>query len=118
MTNHAIPAQEHFCSYIIQHKIIAETEKLAKPSPSAPEIILFCPHGEYHELPLFYIDYLLKKWGWSTFFLGSNVSFDLLQQFAARESVQYLFLHVITNFTGFTWMTILKSSAKPLLIKK
>jgi MerR family transcriptional regulator, light-induced transcriptional regulator len=102
MTNHVIPAQEHFCSYLIQHKIIAETEKLEKPNGTATEIILFCPHGEYHELPLYFINYLLRKRGWSTFFLGSNVSLNLLEQFASRESVQYLFLHVITNFTGFT----------------
>ncbi len=118
MTNHVIPAQEHFCSYIIQHKIIAETEKLAKPASSAPEIILFCPHGEYHELPLFYMDYLLKKWGWSTFFLGSNVSFDLLQQFVHRDSVQYLFLHVITNFTGFTMDDYFEKLCKTFADKK
>ena len=102
MTNHVIPAQEHFCSYIIQHKIIAETDKLPTPSAAAPEILLFCPHGEYHELPLFFIDYLLKKNGWRTIFLGSNVSFDLLKQFTVTKKVSHLFLHVITNFTGFT----------------
>lgn len=101
MTNHVIPAQEHFCSYIIQHKIIAHTDGLPMPDSSAPQIVLFCPHGEYHELPLFYINYLLKKWGWITFYLGSDVSIDLLKPFNDSAQIKYLFLHLITNFTGF-----------------
>lgn len=102
MTNHVIPAQEHFCSYSIQHKIIAETDKLPLAPPGAPQVVLFCPHGEYHELPLYYIHYLFRKWGWTTFYLGSNVSIDVLKPFAGNEKVDYLFLHLITNFTGFT----------------
>ena len=102
MTNHVMPAQEHFCSYMIQHKIIAETDKLPLTPAQAPQVVLFCPHGEYHELPLHYIHYLFRKWGWTTFYLGSNVPLDILKPFAAIEKVQYLFLHLITNFTGFT----------------
>lgn len=101
LTNHVIPAQEHFCSYVIQHKIIAQTDKLPLPTPTAKEVLLFCPHGEYHELPLYFINYLFKKYGWSTIFLGSNVKLDLLQQFVSNTNVPYLFLHVLTNFTGF-----------------
>jgi len=102
MTNHVIPAQEHFCSYMIQHKIIAETDKLPLAPAQAPQIVLFCPHGEYHELPLHYIHYLFRKWGWTTFYLGSNVKLDILKPFAQNNNVEYLFLHLITNFTGFT----------------
>ncbi len=102
MTNHVIPAQEHFCSYMIQHKIIAETDRLPLASADAPQVVLFCPHGEYHELPLHYIHYLFRKWGWTTFYLGSNVAIDILKPFAETEKVDHLFLYLITNFTGFT----------------
>lgn len=100
MTSHIIPAQEHFCSYIIQHKIIAETESLPNISSTTRQILVFCPHGEYHDLPLFYINYLLRKNGWSNIFLGANVSLPLLKQFAEAGNAEYMFLHVITNFTG------------------
>ena len=40
-TNNIIPAQEHFSSYIVQNRIIVETEKLEMP-PKPPEIILAC----------------------------------------------------------------------------
>ncbi len=101
MTDGIIPAQEHFCSYMIEHKIIAETDKLPAPPKDAPEILLFSPHGEYHELPLYFINYLLRKWGWTTLFLGSNVKMELLKQFANKPNITHLFLHVINNFTGF-----------------
>jgi DNA-binding transcriptional MerR regulator len=101
VSDRIIPAQEHFCSYIIQHKIIAEADKLPAPGKEAPEIVLFSPHGEYHELPLYFINYLLRKHGWTTLFLGTNVKTDLLKSFANNTHVTHLFLHVITNFTGF-----------------
>jgi hypothetical protein len=101
MTDRLIPAQEHFCSYLVEHKIIAETDKLPLPPKDAPEILLFSPHGEYHELPLFFLNYLLRKNGWTPLFLGSNVKMDLLKQFASAQQITHLFLHVITNFTGF-----------------
>ena len=101
MTDGIIPAQEHFCSYIIEHKIIAETDKLPLPPKEAPEILLFSPNGEYHELPLYFINYLLRKNQWTTLFLGSNVKMDILKQFAHSQNITYLFAHIITNFTGF-----------------
>jgi DNA-binding transcriptional MerR regulator len=101
ISDRIIPAQEHFCSYIIQHKIIAEADKLPPPAKEAPEIVLFSPHGEYHELPLYFINYLLRKHGWTTLFLGTNVKTELLKSFAANTHITHLFLHVITNFTGF-----------------
>ena len=102
MTSHVIPAQEHFCSYLIQHKIIAVTDALPLPQKGAREILLFCPHGEYHELPLYFIHYLLRKNGWSSFYLGTNVSVELIREFLTRKKADFLFLHLITNFTGFT----------------
>ncbi len=99
VTSNIIPAQEHFSSYIIMHKIIAEADKLPTINTGG-KIILFSPQGEHHELPLLFVHYLLKKNGWSVIYLGSNVSKDLLKQVTHKEDVSYLFLHMITNFTG------------------
>jgi MerR family transcriptional regulator, light-induced transcriptional regulator len=100
VTNRVIPAQEHFSSYIIQNKIIAETEKLNKP-PQTPEVLLFSPQGEFHELPLLFLNYLLRKNDWGVVYLGSNAKFDFLQQFTGNKNLRYLFLHQITNFTHY-----------------
>ena len=99
VTNNIIPAQEHFSSYIIQNRIIAETDRL-DINNAAPTLLLFSPKGEYHELPLLFIFYLLRKNGWSVVYLGSNITKDVLKQFSENDEIKYLFLHLITNFTG------------------
>jgi DNA-binding transcriptional MerR regulator len=100
-TNRVIPAQEHFSSYIIQNRLISETEKFSITQNEAPEIILFCPENEYHELPLLYINYLLRKNGWKVLYLGKNIKLVDLKEAAKLPSIHYLYLHLITNFTGF-----------------
>lgn len=101
MTNNIIPAQEHFASYLIQHKIIAETDKLPHKQASKPTILLFTPDGEYHEMPLLFIHYMLRKWGWPTIYLGANIKIEQLKEVARQEEVGYVFTHIITNFTRF-----------------
>jgi Predicted transcriptional regulators len=99
VTNNIIPAQEHFSSYIIQNRIIAETDKLSINN-EAPTLLIFSPKGEFHELPLLFIFYLLRKNGWSVVYLGSNITKEVIKQFTENGEMKYLFLHLITNFTG------------------
>lgn len=100
-TNNVIPAQEHFSSYIIQNLIIAETQKLP-PLNMPPEIVLFCPQQEFHELPLLYLNYLLRKHGKLTVYLGTNISLKELKLVAGLPGIKTLYLHLITNFTGYS----------------
>lgn len=99
VTNNIIPAQEHFSSYLIQNKIIAETDKLSINN-DAPTLLLFSPKGEYHELPLLFIFYLLRKNRWSVVYLGTNIKKEVVKQFTENDEVKFLFVHLITNFTG------------------
>jgi DNA-binding transcriptional MerR regulator len=98
--NKIIPAQEHFSSYIIQNRVISETEKLAATQTGDPEIVLFCPEHEYHELPLLFINYMLRKHGWRVLYLGISTKIDDLKEAAQVPGINYLYLHLITNFTG------------------
>lgn len=100
MTNNIIPAQEHFSSYLIQHKIIAETDKLPEVPTDVEGIVLFTPDGEHHELPLLFINYLLKKNNWRTIYLGSNVKIKNLKKLESDKTISHLLLHVLTNFSG------------------
>ena len=99
-TNRVIPAQEHFASYIIQNRLISETEKYSQSQNDSPEIILFCPENEYHELPLLYINYMLRKYGWRVLYMGKNIKLADLSEAAKIPGINYLYLHLITNFTG------------------
>lgn len=98
VTNRIVPAQEHFSSYIIQNKIISEIEKTPLPK-HPPEVLLFTPKGEFHEMPLLFLHYMLRKWGWSVLFLGKNITFDVLDSFKDHKEIKYLFLHLLTNLT-------------------
>jgi MerR family transcriptional regulator, light-induced transcriptional regulator len=99
-TNRVIPAQEHFSSYIIQNRIISETEVYSARQNESPEIILFCPENEHHELPLLYLNYLLRKNGWRVLYLGKDIKLIDLKEAAKIEGIKYLYLHLVTNFTG------------------
>ncbi|RYY90387.1 MAG: MerR family transcriptional regulator [Chitinophagaceae bacterium] len=99
LTNHVIPAQEHFSSYLIQHKIIAETDRLPRTKPKFPPVLLFTPRGEHHELPLLFINYLLRFYGWEVIYLGTNYDIRELPE-EIRARTQILYLHLITNLTG------------------
>jgi MerR family transcriptional regulator, light-induced transcriptional regulator len=98
-TNNVIPAQEHFSSYLIQNRIIGETERLGAAT-APPEIVLLCPQGEHHELPLLFVNYLLRKNGWSTLYLGGNIPKKELIELAPIDGLKTIYLHLITNFTG------------------
>ena len=91
-------APKHFSTYLIQNKLIAETAKITTID-SHPKVLLFCPKGEHHELPLLFLNYILRKNGWGTVYLGLNITKQMLQQFAHHPGVEFLFLHHITNFT-------------------
>jgi MerR family transcriptional regulator, light-induced transcriptional regulator len=101
LTNHVIPAQEHFSSYLIQHKIISETESLPPRDTVYPEIVLLTPRGEHHELPLLFINYLLRKNGWVVTYLGPNINMRELPH-AVTERTGYFYIHLLTNLTGST----------------
>lgn len=100
-TNNVIPAQEHFSSYIIQNRIIAETASLP-PLQQPPGILLMCPGGEFHELPLLFLNYLVKKAGMNALYLGANISKEALADLQILPSIQVIYMHLITNFTGLT----------------
>lgn len=62
LTDHLIPAQEHFTSNIIMQKLAASIDNLAlEKNTGKKEILLFTPERERHEIPLLFVHYLLKK---------------------------------------------------------
>lgn len=101
MTDHVLPAQEHFCSHLVQNKIIAAIERLNfQPKFKSCRFLLFAPEGEEHELPLLLAQYLLKKQGVKTIFFGRNASIQSLKYYCEHQPVSHLYFHLITNFTN------------------
>ncbi len=72
-TNRAMPAQEHFVSNLIRLKLFAEIEKLPAPKKNAKKLVLFMPEGENHEIGLLLGNFIARKHGFRTYYLGQNV---------------------------------------------
>lgn len=96
MTNHAIPAQEHFASHIIRKKILVATDGIETSDKDKPVILVFAPTGEFHEIPLLTVNYFLKKYGSRTVYMGVDVALETLNYYLQNKPVQFVYTHVIT----------------------
>ncbi|MEN9696949.1 MAG: hypothetical protein RLZ56_370 [Bacteroidota bacterium] len=100
-TNHINPAQEHLASNIIRQKIILGIERLPHLQQSLKRIVLFMPEGEYHEVGLLYVHFLLKQKGYSIDYLGANVPMVDLTYLTQAKQVDLLYTHITAPIKGF-----------------
>lgn len=104
LTDHLVPAQEHFASNLIQNRIINAIENLPKVnSDASEEVLLFTPVDEFHEIPLLFAKWLFKKNGTKACYLGINISIEELSFCINKRNITHLFFHLITNLTGKTF---------------
>ena len=100
-----MPAQEHFASAFIIRKMLAVIDGLERPAPGGKRrVALFTPYGEMHEIPLLFMQYMLRKNGVPHIYLGSNLKMEALHSFCGRadarhprQPVTQLYFHLITN---------------------
>jgi len=97
MTNHVIPAQEHFSSHIISQKIICAIDKLETKQQTDNNVVIFSPKGEQHEIPLLVVSYLLKKEGIPVTYFGVNVCTNTLQYYCEHHQVSHFYTHLVTH---------------------
>jgi DNA-binding transcriptional MerR regulator len=101
LTNHINPAQERLVSNIVRQKIIVGIDSLPKKITSAATVCLFLPEGEYHELSLLYVAFLLKKKGIPVIYLGTNIPFSELKSVTSVKKPSYLYTHLTTAGKSF-----------------
>ena len=102
ITNHINPVQEHLATNIIRQKVILGIERLpAVTTYYTKRIVLFMPEGEYHEIGLLYVHFLLKQRGVFVDYLGSNVPMVDLQYLASTNKVDYLYCHLTSPAKNF-----------------
>lgn len=101
MTGNVIPAQEHFASNIIRNKILFATNQLPLiAKKSRIRYLLFCPPGEFHEIPLIFMQYGLKRRGITNILFGADTSVEQLKEYIRKHGATHLFLFLTTNFTN------------------
>lgn len=99
LTGQVIPAQEHFSSSIIRTKIMTAIDGQPMNYAATEHFLLFLPEGEFHEIPLLYVQYLLKKQGKMVTSFGPNVPLADLAPFMQAKKVTHIYTHLLTNIT-------------------
>lgn len=78
-TENASPSQEHFASMILRRKLLSITDGIPLSASSDKKFLLFLPPDEWHEMGLLLSDYVIRKAGNSTLYLGPNVPFNSIE---------------------------------------
>ncbi len=103
LTNHMIPAQEHFATNLIKSRLIKAIEESPKKQENKDQItLLFTPPGEFHEIPLLFIHFLFKQNNRGVCYLGTNTTMEDLSYCIEKRQITHLYFHLITNLTGKT----------------
>ena len=121
ITGHINPAQEHLVSNIIRQKLIVGTEAVNPLFQLKKTGLLFLPEGEYHELGLLFIQYLLKSRGLRVLYLGANVPMDDVEYVAKYKNPDFIYTHLtsvssVFNFDKFIHQSLKRFGNIPLII--
>ena len=121
LTNHINPAQEHLVSNVIRQKLIVGIEGIATSLKINKTVLLFLPEGEYHELGMLFMYYLLKSRGVSTIYLGANVPMQDVEYVVNLKKPDYLYSHLTSvghnfNFDKFISAITKKFNGTPIII--
>ncbi|MCP9236862.1 MerR family transcriptional regulator [Lewinella sp. JB7] len=96
-TGSVAPVQESFVGGIIRQKILSATDRLPAAERSRqPVFVLFLPEGERQDLSMLFIQYLLRKRGFPTLYLGTGISPTDLADLCRATRVDYL-LTLLSN---------------------
>ncbi|RYZ23461.1 MAG: MerR family transcriptional regulator [Chitinophagaceae bacterium] len=88
------PAHEHVVSNIIRQKVITAIEALPLPDADTPLMLLLLPEGEFHELGLLYVNYLLRRKGVPVLYLGANMPLKDALYAARLKEPEAIYLHL------------------------
>jgi len=112
LTNHINPAQEHMVSNIIRQKLIVGIQNAGSQVDTKKSVLLFLPEGEYHELGLLFMCYLLKNKGVTVYYLGCSSSLNDVEFVSKLKKPDYLYTHLTTANSRFDLDKYLTEIAK------
>jgi len=112
VTGHINPAQEHLVSNIMRQKIIVGIDAMSNTVHSGKSCALFLPEGEYHELGLLFVQYLLKNSGIYVYYLGSNVPLDDVEYLVNHKKPDFIYTHLTSVSNAFSFERFLTQAIK------
>jgi len=103
ITNHVNPAQEHLATNIIRQKLIIGIEGVKRIPENKNLVLLFLPEGEYHELGLLFVYYLLKSRGFKVYYLGVNVPLKDVEFIVNAKDIPVIYTHLTSVANNFNF---------------
>ncbi|MHA4808332.1 MerR family transcriptional regulator [Flavitalea flava] len=110
VTGHIHPAQEHLVTNIIRQKLIVGIEGIGTPLRINKLLLLFLPEGEYHELGILYVYYLLKSRGAKVLYLGSDMPLKDIEFVCKVKNPDYLYTHLTATTGSFVFEKFLNQA--------
>jgi len=95
-TGNISPAQEHFISNLVKHKIIVAIDALPIAPSDAQKIVLFLPENELHEIGLLFYHYVCRNLGFRTYYLGQHLPYSDLKSVCETHKPRF----VVTALTA------------------
>ena len=114
VTGHINPAQEHLVSNIIRQKLIVGTDMVSPMIVSNKVGLLFLPEGEFHEIGLLYVQYLLKSKGIKVYYLGSNVPLEDVAYVINHRKPDFVYSHLTSVSSAFSFEKFLTMATKKI----
>lgn len=102
LTGHINPAQEHLVSNVIRQKLLVAIDRTPLPVQPKRLVMLFLPEGEYHELGLLFLYYLMKSRGLGTIYLGANVPIKDVAYVVKLKKPDHIFSHLTSTASNFS----------------
>lgn len=97
-TGNIHPAHEHFISSLIRQKMLVAIDSLPiTTDPDAKKVLLFLPESELHEIGLLFYQYLYKKHGYKTIYLGQSVPFEDIVSVNKTHNPEVLMGAIVSN---------------------
>jgi len=98
-----LAAQEHFMSQLLRQKILVAIDgHINRYAETPKKFLLFLPNGEWHELTLLFLNYLLRARDHKVTYLGASV--PIKEVITVGESIQpdYFYTIISSVPTGYS----------------
>lgn len=112
VTGHIHPAQEHLVTNVIRQKLIVGIEGVVTPVRIDKLLLLFLPEGEYHELGILYVYYLLKSKGAKVLYLGSDMPLKDIEFVCRVKKPDYFYTHLTATTGSFAFEKFLNQTTQ------
>ena len=89
------PPNEHFIVNLIRQKICSAVDALPPATIRNEKWILFLPEGEYHEIGLLLANFLVRKSGRNTIYLGPDVPLSGIEHALASTHPTHLLTFIV-----------------------